>query len=229
MIKCQIQEWTCGPIVVTGTFSFDPVLITRCPGRPKGVKNTTPSKHASRNAEMIDMYRRPETLKAIGQKYGVSRERVRQILAKNGINPEEGGGNRLRKDRREKGMRKIDIAYAEVRARHEVYLRHLGINDETYQASKSNGWMRKFQYDKKNHRMLGHEWTMTFAEWLGIWHRAGHESPPKSRTFKMERIDDYGPYSAQNVCIMPWGEAMSRAVTRASARKRAVDFGEHVR
>lgn len=46
---------------------------------------------AKRNQDMESRYLSGETLQSIGKSYGITRERVRQILAKRGIKAQEGG------------------------------------------------------------------------------------------------------------------------------------------
>lgn len=46
---------------------------------------------AKRNQDMESRYLNGETLQSIGTAYDITRERVRQILAKRGIDPQEGG------------------------------------------------------------------------------------------------------------------------------------------
>ena len=50
-----------------------------------------------RNAIMEGLYLNGETLEAVGNKYGISRERVRQILHKRGVDPGAGGAVLARK------------------------------------------------------------------------------------------------------------------------------------
>lgn len=52
-------------------------------------------KRNPQEAEMIEQYRRGLTLQAIGEKYGVSRERVRQVMRYHGV-PSRDGGNSVR-------------------------------------------------------------------------------------------------------------------------------------
>lgn len=70
---------------------------------------------AERNAEMCALYQRGKTLQEIGDAYGVTRERVRQIVARAGVSRFDGGAHvaaiqrrqeRLERDRRKKGERK---------------------------------------------------------------------------------------------------------------------------
>ena len=45
----------------------------------------------SRDADMCERYKKGETLKVIGESYGVCRERVRQIIDRYGLNGSDGG------------------------------------------------------------------------------------------------------------------------------------------
>jgi transposase len=45
----------------------------------------------NRNEQMAEYYKRGWTLERIGQKYGITRERVRQIVKKQGLTWKDGG------------------------------------------------------------------------------------------------------------------------------------------
>jgi hypothetical protein len=77
---------------------------------------TTPElSREQRHAEMVERYADGETLEAIGQSFGITRERVRQIIAKvGGTNAEESRKNR------------IAAREAATRASHEAFLAEHG-------------------------------------------------------------------------------------------------------
>lgn len=54
---------------------------------------------------MAEQYKSGETLQQIGDEYGISRERVRQILAKHGVKRSQGGQARALADRLAEGVR----------------------------------------------------------------------------------------------------------------------------
>lgn len=151
----------------------------------------------ARAEQMAALYRAGQTLQAIGTAYGITRERVRQLLAEIGVartdRPKPPGPVERRKERRATSIRT-----------------RWGIEPEVYAAmverwgasSNQASPFRKYQYQKRNARTRGIEWAFTFGEWWSVWERSGKwERRGRGQGFCMARYGDTGPYSADNVYI----------------------------
>ncbi len=133
----------------------------------------------ARELEMADMFRAGNTLQAIGDKYRLTRERVRQLIGRHGLSRKDGGQLASDKVNENYGM-----TAGELREVNE----------------KMPGCSKAFFHQKRAAANRGIEWDMTFREWLqiwdGLWDRRG-----RGHGLVMCRRKDQGPYKVGNVFI----------------------------
>lgn len=166
----------------------------------------SPSQQAAhRRIDMASRYLAGETLQAIGDTYGITRERVRQVIKKVGLTGAD-SGRRLRAKLRE------DERAAQVKARRDARtMKRYGCDYDT--ANRINGgqffnkngtpvkafWNQKWSatYTRKI------EWRLTLPEWYAIWEASGHlhERGRGRDGYCMARFNDVGPYAVGNVYI----------------------------
>lgn len=147
-----------------------------------------------RTDEWERRYRAGATLAEIGKAFGVTRERVRQLLAKRGVTRLDGGSTERS---RQLGRR---IA-AERDAR---YIAKYGMPFKAYRAVPPLARARyKEQRRNAQHRRI--EWHFTLASWWGVWLASGRwEQRGRTRgAWVMSRIGDTGPYSPGNCRLVP--------------------------
>lgn len=170
----------------------------------KGVEKPT-GPLTERSEIMADLYRGGLTLDAIGRKFDVTRERVRQVLAKQGMTRLSGGVH----------QRSIAWSMNQQKARDarwdEQTLAFYGctsallkeLNDGPSRTSKGCAAFR-YTHQRKTAQNRGIEWKITFPEWFRIWKESGHwEERGRGRNgYVMARYGDSGPYSPENVEII---------------------------
>lgn len=149
----------------------------------------------ARAEEMRQRYEGGETLLQIGHRYGLTRERVRQILAaKFGTTARDGGNaERARRNRREKykgrdarSMRAWGCSYAQ----YIKILKHPDKPTYAYWAQRKNAQRRDIP------------WELNLWQWWTIWQKSGHWlERGRGRGYQMCRLNDIGPYSVDNVYI----------------------------
>jgi hypothetical protein len=165
-----------------------------------------------RRAEIAERYRKGETQEQIAPDYGISRERVRQILAEAGLYRNDGGAFAKSKQRHES----IESA------RDARYLRKYGMAFCDYKAIPAKA-KRAYIEHRRNAGDRGIEWAFSLAGWWRVWQESGkwgQRGPGKG--YCMGRIGDIGPYAADNVYICTIGQnfADSYVWRPASARNR---------
>lgn len=156
-----------------------------------------------RRKAMAKLYRAGKTLQEIGDKYGVSRERVRQLISREGLR-REGGGAFIRSL-----PKRIDAAREAARRRDDKCMRARGCLYE--EAIRLNGGQlltapgckaKKYYFQKKTAAGRGIEWAISFPEWCEIWDGSGKwDLRGRGDGFCMARLMDTGAYSPENVYI----------------------------
>lgn len=168
------------------------------------IKQLEIQRREQRVTEWSDLYRSGWSLQEIGDEYELSRERIRQVLAKAGMSSTEGGVvvkralvDRARKSKRqaaadERSFRRYGCPASELSAcNYGLPLHAKGCMASAYNSQKNNARIRKI------------EWRMTFPEWCDIWKASGfldHRGRGADK-YAMARRGDIGPYSRENVYI----------------------------
>lgn len=157
----------------------------------------------ARAQDMRQRYENGETLEQIGQRYNLTRERVRQILSKKyGTTARDGGQAEISRQRRRKFNEKRDArairmwgcSYRE----YVGILKHKGKPTYAYWAQRKNALYR------------GIGWELNLWQWWSIWQKSGHwnERGRGRDGFGMCRLNDVGPYAVDNVYIATNSEKM---------------------
>lgn len=143
---------------------------------------------------MVSMYRDGRTLVEIGAKYGITRERVRQLMTRwRGITATSGGQHIRSKRKQIARHAKLD---AKCLAKH-------GCTWAQYvQLRELKRPLRAFGQQKANAHLRGIAWEMTLWQWWTVWQDSGKwEHRGRGHGFAMCRLRDSGPYAAWNVYI----------------------------
>lgn len=168
---------------------------------------STKSVDQQRAEAMAAMYRAGKTLEDIGQVYGITRERVRQIIAKeHSISAEDGGqAVRAKLDRN----RKRAASEAECYSKHGCSrqqlkdLRTLGRTMVLDGACRERTPIGAFSRQRCNAKKRGIAWTLTLWDWWTIWQESGHwdERGRTGGSYVMCRFADNGAYEIGNVYV----------------------------
>lgn len=153
----------------------------------------------SREKEIEALYRSGLSMAKIGRKFGVSGERVRQILRSCGVSSEQGGAilkrrekkSAMEKARRETTSRRFGCTIEQLR-----YLRTL---DDDYHKTPIGQYLSQ----RSGARRRGIGWNLTLWEWWCIWRDSGLwcRRGRNSGEYVMSRYADKGPYEVGNVEI----------------------------
>lgn len=173
-------------------------------------------RNQERNVEIARLYREGVPITVIGPKFGITRERVRQLLKQQGLTRKDGGAylakqRRLatRLARREaECQRRFGHSWAEHRQILDTDLAALrrGLNPEFTV-------LRRYYRNRVNIRRLGITWSLTFAEWWTTWQASGRWALyGRGKGFYcLSRIDKLKGFEAGNVQV-----AEFQAVTKAA-------------
>ena len=141
------------------------------------------------------------TMQQIADIYNLSREAIRKILEKNGIESQNGGAKLSSQQRQ---------ANRDTRMR-AWHMHTFGC--EPHESVLINGkfpWARrKYLQQKNNAKRRDIGWCITFPQWASIWERSGKinmRGRSLNNQFVMARKNDSGPYMVGNVYIVTGAE-----------------------
>ncbi len=157
--------------------------------------------------KMAGMYRSGMTLEQIGAKYGISRERVRQLMTKHVGMRQEGGGQHVKAvARRQQSaaarealyLRKYGCTFAQYVEVREIGRRMIAGGAGVYKAP-----LRAFVSQRNNADSRGITWELSFWQWWTIWQESGKwaERGRARDAYVMSRFRDAGNYAVGNIYI----------------------------
>lgn len=158
-----------------------------------------------KHAVKIEMFKNGMTLQQVGNEFGVTREYIRQILSKCGVDQFEGG-------RTIRGFLNIDNKVEKVKLKKtlaeqlcfEKYGCTIDFKKSLGSSSDKNSPVYKFSQQRSHAKKCrGIEWALTLPEWWDIWQSSGHwENRGRGiGKYAMTRICDSGGYTKNNVII----------------------------
>lgn len=175
---------------------------------PEEMRATRLAHPPARVLALASRYREGQTLRQIGDAYGISHEWVRQLLAAIGITRNDGG----------QAQQKLQRALKSRAKREAKCLRRWGLTLPDYAAfvkaygntAKRGSPMHRYMEQKRNACRRGIEWRFTFPQWWDVWERSGKWSRRgRGEGYCMGRYGDVGPYAADNVYICTIGQNFS--------------------
>lgn len=166
-----------------------------------------------RAQKMLGMYQAGITLQKIGDQFGLTRERVRQILAKLGVVATQGGAAVLAKAKRVAAKQSIEARY----------LAKYGLPLEVVRQLQKDRVTHAFNHQKQSAKHRGVAWNLTFAQWFAIWQSSGklHLRGRGHGKYVMSRVSDQGCYELGNVHIQLATENSKEAVAKWKGKAKA--------
>lgn len=159
--------------------------------------NTDRTRHklelSDRNAAVTAMYMQGCTLAQVGEKFGITRERARQIVSRDGVSRIDGG----------QSVRMAAKAAKEANLLDAKSLRKHGCDYATYRAILAAKGTRPYAQQRNSAGWRGIAWELSLLEWWSIWQRSGKwgQRGRGHGKYVMSRIKDNGPYAVGNVHI----------------------------
>lgn len=162
--------------------------------------------NAERLSPLVALYRDGYTLEQLGKLYGITRERVRQILAKYAcVSGKDGGASisavrraeKLRTERNARCFKKFGCTYEQYLSLRHMARGHTGVG-HGYSRTPTGAY--RCQRSNARHRRI--DWNLTLWQWWTIWKESGHwEERGRGQGYVMCRVNDEGPYAVGNVFI----------------------------
>lgn len=174
-----------------------------------------------RTKVMAGMYREGKTLEMIGAHFGITRERVRQLLRAANVDRVEGGQRKNSETNAARAAQKRnERCMLEYGCTHLQYQMLLHIQRQS--EYKSRGPMRAFQQQRVSARNRFIPFKLNLWQWWTIWQDSGKwdlRGRGKGH-YCMARIGDKGTYEVGNVKIILNEENASESYEHTSSDKR---------
>lgn len=176
----------------------------------------------ARELDMCRRYESGETLQAIGDRYGVTRERVRQLINPHGFTGANGGIHVVAEASRSARRTALETR------RNTQYLASYGCSYDDFRllnqgmaASDTGSAAWAYRTQKFNAKRDSIPWEISFPEWIGLWAAVGgFAARGRFRNgLVLGRIDKSGPFTLANTCITSHATNSADARVQALARK----------
>ncbi|QHJ76797.1 MAG: hypothetical protein [Bacteriophage sp.] len=145
--------------------------------------------------EICNAYKSGKTLSEVAVIYGVSTERIRQILEMHGLNGKSGGVSKKVEARKIKEEERFMMKHGCTREQFDSIKGH-------YTEKTKSPWCA-FKSQRRNAISRGVEWKFVFWDWWRVWMESGKwEFRGRGQCcYCMCRIGDSGAYEIGNVYI----------------------------
>lgn len=155
---------------------------------------------------MAALYRQGYTLEQIGAQYGITRERVRQIITGDfALTAKDGGASFLRELKQKEWERRAEARCVKKNgcSREELEsIRAVGREALAQGLHEAAHPIRAFTTQRCNARRRGIGWELSLWEWWQIWQQSGKwKLRGRGQGYVMARDGDAGPYAVGNVFI----------------------------
>lgn len=164
-----------------------------------------------------------ELLREIGLDYGMSRERVRQIVRRAGVTPQKRGQPQRRRDR-EKRQREHEKARK--RAREQRIKDRWGISAQQYDKLRAyddnlnRTPLGQYLYFKHSSKSRGVPFSLAFKDWWAVWRQHWHKRGRKDRDKLVTARKDFArPVERGNIRVIPAWQASRDFQNWRNARK----------
>jgi transposase len=174
---------------------------------------STGPRDLERAEKIASMYRQGVVLEKIGEHFGITRERVRQVLRKIGVTAQEGGACKLAEHNKAATLAKRNLRT----------MTKWGLSYDEMKARRKDGTLAAFIQQRNSAGSRGIVWRLLFSEWLDVWLQSGKlalRGRGKGH-YVMSRIKDEGGYVIGNVHVQLSTENNSQGLAKCRNNKAA--------
>lgn len=196
------------------------------------LRRVNKTKNGARYSEIAGMWKSGVVMEDIAKRYGVSRQRIQQILKNQNLEREDGGQaiDKFKRAHEIVAKQKEREKAKEIRCQAKwgmsliEYREHV---DKWGNTAKIGSPMHRFMIQRKtaiHTRKIG--WELSFADWWRFWQESGKwDERGRGKGYGMSRYGDTGPYAKGNIYICTIGQNFSDSYLAHSAKSRTFKKG----
>lgn len=174
-------------------------------GRVCKARYDTGVEDPQRQEKMRQLFVSGKTYSEVGERFGVSRQRVQQILRKIDVSASCGGASAAAKAKKE--LRDTERK----KKRENRFRSSYGVTEKELREIL-NGYPDaavRFEEQKSNARRRRIKWNLTIKEWIDIWSESGKygKRGRHSHEYVLTRINGRGDFSSENCIISTLAES----------------------
>lgn len=182
-----------------------------------------PNCKLDRNLKIIEKAKAGLTLEQIGEQYGVTRERIRQICQRSGIDRNQRGAQirKLATQQHRISRRQVVRDFRAMNRYGCTYAELIALNGRPQ--TKAKGCLAMAYINQlRAAEWRGIEFDMTFPQWVKVWIDSGRlqERGRGHGKYVMSRFGDKGAYRIGNVFIQLADDNNSEGMQRSLREKR---------
>lgn len=188
------------------------------PGKTDGALRRNIAKQQRLEA-VASRFKSGETLQEIANDYGLSRERVRQLLRKQGLTGIDGGRTiKSFLNHADKPKPKGDPFFR----RYGMERAELGPEFADMSTCDPRHPKRAFCEQRRTAKYRGFEWSLSFKEWWTLWAESGKwaERGRSADKYVLTRVAGCGPFSVDNCVISTFSESSRQGIQKTIALGR---------
>lgn len=175
--------------------------------------------------KIVKRYKSGETQQQIAESFGVSRQRIQQVLAMRHISKIDGGAH-IKTFIRLSNTKESDFHERRSINTYGCSVSEVERINNGNRLDERGSPSQRYRDQRNNAKKRGIGWEITLVEWWDVWQQSGRWSERGVSGYVMSRIGDTGPYAKDNVEIKTASDNHKEGYLKTPAHERVKKRGD---